>query len=38
MATGAFPAKAGPTRCMRSISGTGLSREEASMRTLKFAI
>jgi len=33
----AFPAKASPTRGMRSVSGTGFSREEACANTLNFA-
>jgi hypothetical protein len=37
MATDAFPAKAGPTKAMRSISRTGFSREEASVLTRRFA-
>jgi hypothetical protein len=42
----AFPAKAGPTvrakinptGCMRCLSGTGFSREEASLAAIKFAV
>ncbi len=34
---GLFPAKAGPTMCARSVSGTGFSREEASTNTPNFA-
>jgi len=34
----AFPAKAGPTKCTQSVSGTGFSREEASAGTLQSAV
>jgi hypothetical protein len=36
--TDAFPAKAGPTKNTQFSSGTGSSREEASMDTLDFAV